>query len=59
MYCFVILQVPEDNQGPAVSNQDLVRVLRMLPKGFHQFTGSPVAVIFWYPAGAEKKIKRS
>lgn len=39
MVCgFVILQVPEDNQAPAVSNQDLVRVLRVLPKGFHQFT---------------------
>ena len=39
MMChFVILPVPEDNQAPAVPNQDLVRVFRMLPKGFYQFT---------------------
>ena len=59
MVChFAILQVPEGNQAPAVSNQDLVRVLRMLPKGFHQFTWSPVTVIFWYPAAAEEKTNK-
>lgn len=56
MVChFVILQVPEDNQAPAVPNQDLVRVLRTLPKGFHQFTWSPITVIVRHPTEAEEK----